>query len=573
MIQDDQEHKAAKTDEQLLKVLIVDDHQYNRDLLAFILEDHGYTQVQAGDGEQAVEMLQTDKDIGVVLMDVNMPVMDGREATRIIKNTVKDRFIPIVFVTALDDDETLSQCLQAGGDDFVPKPVNENVLLAKLAAHRRTAGLYRQLQEINQTLSYHQRLMEREHAIVDHVFKKGMTRVDSECENVNFHISPMSMFNGDVLLVAPSPSGGLYVLLGDFTGHGLSAAIGSLPVSDIFYAMTAKQTSVAELAAEINHKLQDLLPSNMFFCAAILEFSSGGDRLSYWVGGMNDLLLVAADGGVVRRLEAQHMPLGVLTEDEFESNTETVTPPPGTRLFAYTDGVIESQNEKGELFGEERLEEVLTAPCDSMVEAVSRAVYDYRKGGEQTDDMSMVEVLCAPIVHTQTIPLSANTTALSMPWELKFRLGATELRRDDVVASLISQLGGVAAIKPHLDILFTLISELFSNALEHGLLGLDSSLKSDPDGFQQYYQSRKRRLEQLSEGSIDITLRVIGAALNKLEIVVSDSGEGFDVSSTEKGLAHIDDSFGRGISLIGSLAESVEYSNGGSTVTARYRLD
>ncbi len=505
-----------------------------------------------------------------------MPVMDGREATRIIKATIKDRFIPIVFVTALDEDQALAECLSAGGDDFISKPVNENVLLAKIAAHLRTATLYKELQKTNKSLSYHQRLMEREHAIVEHVFQNGMQRVDLQCENLNFRISPMSMFNGDVVLAAPSPSGGLYVLLGDFTGHGLSAAIGCLPVADAFYAMTAKQASVADLAAEINYKLRGLLPSNMFFCAAILELSAKGDRLSYWVGGINDLLLIAPDGGVVERLQAQHMPLGVLDASEFDATVDVVNPAAGTRMVIYTDGIIESQDEKGEMFGEERLEALLAKPVDSYIDLISETVNEYRQGGEQTDDMSLVELNFGPVIHRDSLPISGDSEATAtLPWTLSFALTARELKASNLVADIVRLLGANSIFKSHVDILFTLISELFSNALEHGLLKLDSTLKATPEGFEEYYAQRKQRLNSLTDQTIELSLELMEFGASKLKITLTDSGDGFDYAAcqAEPDEGEDDFSFGRGIDLIRSLCEKLEYSNGGRTVTALYRLD
>jgi len=559
-----------------MKVLVVDDHPYNRELLAFILEDFNYQSSFACNGQEAVDAVTADPTIGMVLMDVNMPVMDGREATRIIKETITDRFVPVVFVTALDEDQALAECLSSGGDDFISKPVNESVLVAKIAAHMRTASLYQELQATNKSLSYHQRVMDREHAIVEHVFQNGMQRVDLQCENLKYRISPMSMFNGDVVLAAPSPSGGLYILLGDFTGHGLSAAIGCLPVADAFYAMVNKQASVADIAAEINHKLQSLLPSNMFFCAAILELSLNGDRLSYWVGGINDLLLIAPDGGVVERLQAQHMPLGVLGDQEFDAAVDVVNPAAGTRLVVYTDGIIESQNEQGEMFGEERLEALLCEPVDSYIDLIAERVTHFREGGEQTDDMSMVELQCGPVVHRDGLPPRSEADhGIALPWQLSFHLTSVELIKKDLVADIIRLLGGNLTLRSHLDILFTLLSELFSNALEHGLLQLDSSLKESPDGFEEYYRQRQQRISALGDGTIDVSLALTGMTSNKLKIKVTDSGAGFDFVAIQQQKTESSDdfSFGRGIELIHSLCESIEYDNGGRTVTAIYRLD
>jgi hypothetical protein len=90
-----------------------------------------------------------------------------------------------------------------------------------------------------------------------------------QAPHIQYLLSLMALFSGDVLLAAPTLSGGLQVMLGDFTGHGLPAAIGAIPVSDIFYAMTAKGFSIGDIVAELNQKLRTILPTGLF-CAACL---------------------------------------------------------------------------------------------------------------------------------------------------------------------------------------------------------------------------------------------------------------------------------------------------------------
>jgi len=552
-----------------MKVLVVDDHTYNRDLLGFILDDHEYEYLEAKNGSEAVEMVAAHDDIEIVLMDVNMPIMDGYDATRLIKSANPDRYIPIVFVTALDDEETLAKCLSVGGDDFVPKPINENVLVAKVKAHQRTAHFYKELQETNKRLSYHRKLMDREHSIVEHVFRNSMKRVTSDCANVCFHVSPMSMFNGDLVLVARSPSGGVYLLLGDFTGHGLSAAIGCLPVSDIFYAMTQKQASISAIAAEINTRLQELLPSNMFFCAAIIEMSAAGDRLSYWVGGMNDLLVVGEQGGIEQLIQAQHMPLGVLESHEFDDATEVVSLPLNSRLFIYTDGVIEAQDTSGEMFGEERLHQLFSQQADSYVQRVSEAVDRFHADGEQTDDLSIAELVCAPVVFTDASMGNAKAANEALPWNISMKLDATELSREGVVARVIKLLISEAKLDSHIDVIFTVISELYNNALDYGVLSLDSNLKKSPEGFEAYYQQRGRALAELVKGEITLNFKLSG---DLLKIRITDSGTGFDYLSVESDDDSDELSFGRGMHLVRSFCPSVEYSDGGRTVEAHYNL-
>jgi len=243
--------------------------------------------------------------------------------------------------------------------------------------------------------------MEREHNIVDHIFRNDMKRNDHSCNNINTHISPMSMFNGDLMLISRNPSGGIYVLLGDFTGHGLSAAIGCLPTSDIFYAMAEKQESVGDIATAINDRLINLLPDYMFFCATLIEISPQGDRLSIWAGGMNEIILIDTCGKIEARIQSQHMPLGVLEPNEFDSGIQVSEPKLNTMVFIYTDGVIETVNPAGELYGEERLEKVLLQNVENMINAVVADCEAFREDEEPNDDSSMVEIRCAPISYRE----------------------------------------------------------------------------------------------------------------------------------------------------------------------------
>ena len=117
------------------KILIVDDTEWNRDLLVQLLEDD-YDLAQAVDGERGVKAAEREKP-DLILMDLGMPVMDGWEATRKIKANSALKHIPIIAVTshAMVGDEI--QAREAGCDDYLPKPIDENELMLKI---RRLLG-------------------------------------------------------------------------------------------------------------------------------------------------------------------------------------------------------------------------------------------------------------------------------------------------------------------------------------------------------------------------------------------------------------------------------------------------
>jgi two-component system cell cycle response regulator DivK len=112
------------------KILVVDDTDWNRDLIVQLLEEE-YTVSEAVNGEEAVSKAEMERP-DLILMDLGMPVMDGWEATRRIKAHNDLKHIPIIAVTshAMVGDEI--QAREAGCDDYLPKPIDENELLRKI---------------------------------------------------------------------------------------------------------------------------------------------------------------------------------------------------------------------------------------------------------------------------------------------------------------------------------------------------------------------------------------------------------------------------------------------------------
>ncbi|MCX8085282.1 MAG: SpoIIE family protein phosphatase [Rhodocyclaceae bacterium] len=127
-------------------VLVVDDTATNRQILAVFLKKMGHTVDLAEDGAKAVAMFAA-RPYDLVIMDVMMPVMDGYEATRRIKAMCGERWVPVIFLSALDKDENLVAGLEAGGDDYLAKPVNFVVLEAKLRSLSRALLLRRELED------------------------------------------------------------------------------------------------------------------------------------------------------------------------------------------------------------------------------------------------------------------------------------------------------------------------------------------------------------------------------------------------------------------------------------------
>ena len=112
------------------KVLVVDDTEFNRELIVQLLGDD-YSVVEAVDGEDGLRKAEQERP-DLILMDLGMPVMDGWEATRRLKANGDLKHIPVIAITshAMVGDEL--QARQAGCDDYIPKPVDEEMLIQKV---------------------------------------------------------------------------------------------------------------------------------------------------------------------------------------------------------------------------------------------------------------------------------------------------------------------------------------------------------------------------------------------------------------------------------------------------------
>ncbi|MFT4797420.1 MAG: CheY-like chemotaxis protein [Candidatus Azotimanducaceae bacterium] len=554
-----------------ITVLVADDNASDRLILSTILKRQGHEVLEAANGREAVDLF-TEKRPHLVLLDALMPELDGFEAARMIKCAAGEDLIPIIFLTSLKDASSLAKCLDAGGDDFLSKPYNRVILEAKIHAFQRMSLMHETLQKQRDQIAKNNTYMLEEQRVAKAVFDNVAHSGCLDAPNLKYMLSPLSVFNGDVLLAAYKPSGGMHVMLGDFTGHGLPAAIGAMPMAEIFYGMTAKGFGLKDVIREINLKLKAILPIGIFSCAAFADVSYRKGSFSLWLGGLPDCYLLR-ETGELEVFKSTHVPLGVIDSKSFDDGMYEVQMEPGDRFYLWSDGIHEARDVHDVMYGEERLKQLFedNQNSEQLFGQIRLDVTNHLRGSARDDDITMLEIKMVDPSEIQTETFKVEMGAISGPtdWKMSYRLGPNTLRDFNPLPLLLQLLMEVPGLRPHSGTLYTVLSELYSNALEHGVIGLDSALKADPNGFSEYYHRRQVALEQLEQGYVEFGFEHQATEDGGFLVVsVLDSGQGFEYDNESSSDTPDGGFYGRGIPLISSLCKQVNYVGSGNSVEA-----
>jgi CheY-like chemotaxis protein len=557
-----------------LCVLVADDDASTRGYLRGLLQTFDCAVVEAADGEAAVRLFEQQRP-DCVLMDAHMPVMDGLAACAAIKGLCGEHFTPVLVLTSDHTIEMNTMCAEAGADELILKPVVPEFLQAKVRSFAQIRKLHDLLRTQRDELLSHQIAMHEEHALASALMRHVTQRDGVGCGNVRRLELASDGFHGDIVLAAWSPAGRQHVLVGDFTGHGLQAALGALPASDVFFSMTKAGFSIPDIVRELNARMRSLFPANIFLCACALDIDHINGMLSVWNGGL-PTAFVRSTSGQLRTLQSRHLPLGVVGPRDFDDSIETIPIAHGERVYVHTDGVAEQSNSRGEPFGEARIKAILGGKGDAelLFERLEMAIATHRGDVAQHDDTTFIEVLvnssAAPCLVAEPNGAAVGALRPATDWSLELQLDGKALRELDPKPLLMRSLQELQGLDPHRDVLLMVLGELYSNALEHGVLGCESALKSDPDGFAKYYAQREKRLADLTDGRI--TVRLAHRALpegGELSITVRDTGAGFDFERLAPAVESCPS--GRGVALVRSFCNEVRFADGGRSCTATYR--
>lgn len=557
-----------------MKILIVEDSKLNRVFLARGLSQCGHEVIEAEDGAQGVASFESDRP-DLVLMDLMMPVMDGYTATKRIKELSGEEFTPVIVLTALTDTDSLVKAIDYGADDYLTKPYNIDEIHAKIAALSRIKSLHETINKNRNELLHNKEKMDEDLVVAEHIYKSVLNLGGAESSFINQRNFGNSLFSGEILMCSHTPSGDIHLLMGKFSGKGLSAAIGAIPMSEIFYGLTEKGFSIADIAHELNLKLGTVLPDSMISKTCFLEIDKNRTSVGVWNSGMPDVVIRNANEKSILHCPANKKALGTVTEADFDRHLDIFQISGDEKIYLCNSDMFELLSDDEGDFESSKYHEIHTSlpfnniSLDTMISSVASCA-----DIELTDSgASLVEIMLDKTMDTWSADegkLKQQYVPASI-WSANLELDASCLKVLNPVPTLLDIIMNIQAPRGHKEKIFMVLTELFSNAHEHGLLGLDSSLKNSPEGFSEYYNEREKRLANLEEGNISIFIqhRPINSG-GEFTIVVKDSGPGFDKN---KSTAKMDENLGfsgRGMSLVRNICNDITYNSKGNQVTAVY---
>ncbi len=350
------------------------------------LLQQGFDILLASEGKSAFNLF-TSNHIDFVLIEADHIDVPIDKLIHTLRVRAGNAYIPIIILVSAEDEKLQSECLSAGCDDFLFKPFTATALKARFSSLQQVCEL-KKLYKSSIT----------EQLVAKQILAYALSERNIQFEEIQLLSKSKAVFSGDLFLTAKRPDGGLHVLLADFTGHGLSAAIGALPVADIFSVMTNKGFELEDIIEHINNKLHTLLPVSMFMACSMLKIHNDLKHASVWNGGMPDIYVRDSQSGDIKnKIKASHIPLGI---DETISNNfklETIDINLEDQFIIYTDGLTEAENANGEMFGYQHFDKCLENNREkefvfaNMVAAFNQFCGDINP----EDDVTLACITCA----------------------------------------------------------------------------------------------------------------------------------------------------------------------------------
>ncbi len=312
-----------------LSVLVVDDSSVNLIMLESLLKESGYMVFTANNGPEAREIAHRERP-GIILLDIIMPSEDGFETCEKLKQSAITADIPVIFISSLNDTESIVKGLTVGGIDYISKPFNKDEVLARVKNYLKLRYTY--LRVIEEQAN---RLQQIQHAQQSILVNPG------DLPEAKFGIVylPVLEAGGDFYDVFKISSGVFGYFVADISGHDLGASYATSALKALMRQNSSPLFTPDETLRMVNSVLLSILSDGQHLTAAYTCLDRTNSLL-YLVNAGHLPVLFLPEQGDPRWLEADGDIVGTFDTALFHCQSIEISE--GDRFFSYSDGLLES---------------------------------------------------------------------------------------------------------------------------------------------------------------------------------------------------------------------------------------
>jgi hypothetical protein len=317
----------------------------------------------------------------------------------------------------------------------------------------------------------------------------------------------------------------------------------------------------------------------MFMAACMVEVNSNGERACVWNSGMPDVyLLDSQTGRIKQRICSTHIPLGINQEIDNRLEFDDFDIAPGDLFVMHSDGLTDIADSSGNMFGANRLERIMEkSPNVTVFDAIMNEFNRFCTNQEFSDDVTLITFPCAENLNQSLAEdVTTNTKVVNSDksgWRFMMEVSGSSLRHINPVPVILDQYNKLGNLAVSADTLQRILSALYDNALNHGVLELSHLIDLSMMDENIYDQERDKRFDRIPYGFIRIEIQqIIYQGNSSLLLRLEDSGRGFDHMDV---LSDISNACEKeqgvclsGIALVKNLCQSLHYHGRGNRVEA-----
>jgi serine phosphatase RsbU (regulator of sigma subunit) len=366
-------------------ILIVDDNPANVEILQMRLAANNYDIITATDGESGLAMAR-DKQPDLILLDIMMPKLDGLAVCRRLKENPSLPFMPIIMVTAKADSKDIVAGLEAGGDEYLTKPVDHAALVARVKSMLRIKSLHDRVLEQSGLLK-HQLMTATK---VQTLFWPVIPELEAGSHIWALSI-PATYIGGDLYDIIPMPDNSLLVYVADVSDKGVPAALIMAALSTKIRSESRIHADVDKLLVTVNNSLHRLISKEGFFATIVfVRYWPQSGKMQYSMGGhLQPLWIVESGIGYFPQLSG--ISLGITPDVHFEKKEILLSP--GESVILFTDGVVEAENVNNEMYGHDRMVDYIkNSKGPPWGKGLTDDIRQWRGNAVVNDDLTLLEI-------------------------------------------------------------------------------------------------------------------------------------------------------------------------------------